>query len=241
MLILGLTGGIACGKSTVSTHLRSLGYPVVDADVIAREVVEPGKPAYSQVVAAFLDEVPQLCHEDGTLNRAELGKAVFGHPQRLKTLNKIVHAAVKKEMAWQLLKLYVLGTRLAVLDVPLLFEAKLNLICGATVTVSADHATQIERLKKRNPELSLEDAEKRIASQLSNEERAHRADTEIVNDSTVEALKIKVGEVVKKLTPSWIWTWVMLVPPIGVIWGLATIGYRTVRDWMHQDARAKSE
>lgn len=241
MLILGLTGGIACGKSTVSSYLRTQGYPIVDADVIAREVVEPGKPAYNQVVAAFLDEIPQLCNEDGTLNRAELGKAVFGHPQRLKTLNKIVHAAVKKEMAWQLLKLYVLGTRLAVLDVPLLFEAKLNLICGATVTISAHHATQLDRLKKRNPELSLEDAEKRIASQLSNEERACRADVEIVNDGTVEALVGKVDEVVTALAPSWFWTYVTWIPPIGILWGLATVVYRSLRNRMCRDVKSKSD
>ena len=215
MLIVGLTGGIACGKSTVSAHLSEKGCPIVDADVIAREVVEPGKPAYNQVVAAFLAHVPNLLNTDGTLNRAELGKAVFGNPDRLRVLNGAVHAAVKKEMAWQLITLYLQGHRLAILDVPLLFEARLDLICGATVSVAASYDVQIERLRKRNPDLSLEDAEKRIASQLSNDERNRRADIVLSNDGTVEALQAQVDEVKAALEPSWFWTYFMMPKSLG--------------------------
>lgn len=229
MLILGLTGGIACGKSTVSNHLRAQGYPIVDADVIARQVVEPGKPAYKRVVEAFSADVPELVNEDGTLNRAELGKAVFGNPDRLKVLNGIVHGAVKREMAWQLFLLYVRGYPLAVLDVPLLFEAKLDLICGATVTVSSAYENQIERLKKRNPELSLEDAQKRIASQLLNDERNRRADVVIVNDTSLERLNEQVDEVVAALRPSRFWTLFTWFPPIGLSVGLLTALYRQFR------------
>lgn len=223
MLILGLTGGIACGKSTVSSHLKAQGYPIVDADVIAREVVEPGKPAYKKVVAAFSEMVPNLCNEDGLLNRAELGKAVFGNPDRLRILNSIVHSAVKKEMGWQILKLYFQGHRLAVLDVPLLFEAKLNLICGATVTVSAEYETQIDRLRQRNPELTQEDAEKRIASQLSNDERNSRADIVISNNGSLEDLKLEVDQMISAKRPSRFWTWLNLFPPIGITNAIITM------------------
>lgn len=229
MLILGLTGGIACGKSTVSNHLSAQGYPIVDADIIARQVVEPGKPAYKRLVEAFSTDVPQLVNDDGTLNRAELGKAVFGNPDRLKVLNGIVHGAVKKEMAWQLFLLYIRGYPLAVLDVPLLFEAKLDLICGATVTVSSAYEKQIERLKKRNPELSLEDAQKRIASQLTNDERNRRADVVIVNDTSLERLNEQVDEIVTAFRPSRLWTCLTWFPPIGITVGLVTFLYRQLK------------
>lgn len=237
MLILGLTGGIACGKSTVSNHLRSQGYPIVDADVIARQVVEPGKPAYKRVVEAFSADVPQLLNEDKTLNRAELGKAVFGNPDRLKVLNGIVHGAVKKEMVWQLFSLYVRGYPLAVLDVPLLFEAKLDLICGATVTVSSAYENQIERLKKRNPELSLEDAQNRIASQLLNEERNTRADVVIVNDTSLRKLHGQVDKTVAQLRPSRFWTYLTWFPPIGLTSGLLTMLIRQLKGRNKKDSK----
>ena len=165
MLIVGLTGGIATGKSTVSNSLREKhGLTVIDADSIAREVVCPGKSAYKQIVETFKD-IPNLINADQTLNRGELGKAVFGNKQRIGQLNGIVHPAVKTEIVWQLLVAYVSLQRMVILDVPLLFESGLNVICGVTVTVSCSLEMQIERLLARNPELSAEDGQKRIQSQ----------------------------------------------------------------------------
>lgn len=230
MLVVGLTGGIASGKLTVSRRLSERGVPVIDADVIAREVVEPGRKAYAQVVAAF-GSVPNLVNEDALLNRAALGQAVFGNRERLAVLNGIVHHAVKKEIAWRLLKAYLGAHRLVVLDVPLLFELGLDRVCGATVAVSTDGATQLQRLLSRNAELSTLDAEKRIQSQMSTDERNFRADRVIDNDGSVEELHRAVDAVFAELTPSVLWTYLDLVPPVGALLALSTILFRFGRDF----------
>lgn len=230
MLVVGLTGGIACGKSTVSQQLALEGLPIVDADVIAREVVEPGKKAYNQVVEAFSPDVPDLVNQDKSLNRAALGKAVFGRKDRLSVLNKIVHGAVKKEMAWQLLRLYVTGHDMVILDVPLLFEAGLHNICGATITVSTERAIQVKRLLLRNPELSEEDAEKRIDSQLPLKERNFRADKVIENNGSLEELQGQVTTAIAELKPLRVWSVLDLFPPFGILSAIVTVSYRAVRD-----------
>lgn len=230
MLIIGLTGGIACGKSTVSSHIASLGIPVVDADAIARQVVEPGTPAYKQVVEAFSALVPQLLNSDGSLNRAELGKAVFGDKERLARLNKIVHGAVKREMARQVLWLYLQGNAAAVLDVPLLFEAGLDRVCGFILTVACDDETQLQRLLKRNPDLTHEDAQKRILSQLSSAERAQRADRVISNNGSVEDLRKEVERVMLTLVPGVFWKVLALFPPWGLLSATLTVAWRYGRE-----------
>ncbi|EMG47904.1 Dephospho-CoA kinase (DPCK), putative [Candida maltosa Xu316] len=129
MLIVGLTGGIACGKSTVSKELKEKYHlTVVDADLIAREVVYPNKPAFKKIVSSFGKDVPDLIDESGNLNRTALGQAVFGNKERLQKLNSIVHPAVKWEIFKQLTLAYLSFKRLVILDVPLLFESGLNLI-----------------------------------------------------------------------------------------------------------------
>lgn len=232
MLVVGLTGGIASGKSTVSKEFAENGIPIIDADVIARQVVEPGRKAYEQVVAAFGNEVEDLVlPKDASLNRPALGKAVFGKPEKLAVLNKIVHGAVKKEMAWQLLKGYIGGHKIIVLDVPLLFESGINAICGKTVTVYTEKETQLKRLLERNPELSEEDARKRIESQLSNDARNHRADFVLDNNRTVGELKENVKSLISELTPSWFWYYADLFPPIGLTLAIVTIAFRAFLDY----------
>lgn len=231
MLVVGLTGGIASGKSTVSKELQNLNLLIVDADVIAREVVEPGTTAYQNIVEAFLKDVPELVNPDGSLNRGELGKAVFGRQDRLKVLNGIVHGAVKKEIAWQLIKAYFTAHKMVILDVPLLFESGLNYICGATVTIFTEKDTQLKRLLARNPELSEEDAEKRISSQLSNEIRNYKADKVLDNNGSLDQLKQSVKSVVNELTPHPFWVIADLFPPIAVVSALFTMGFRACRDF----------
>lgn len=234
MLIIGLTGGIASGKSTVSLELRKHNIPIVDADIIAKQVVEPGQKAYAQVVEAFEKDVPDLVNDDKSLNRASLGKAVFGRKDRLAVLNRIVHGAVKKEIGWQLLKAYCGGSKTVVLDVPLLFEAGLHHICGTTVTVSTDKQTQLKRLLERNPELSEEDATKRIESQLSNEARNLKADKVIDNNGSLEQLKESVNSVVAELTPSPFWAYADYFPPFAFLSALFTVA---IREWRYKQSK----
>lgn len=239
MLVIGLTGGIATGKSTVSKELSLQGIPIVDADVIAREVVEPGKKAYTQVVEAFGTQVPDLLDDSGKLNRPALGKAVFGNSDRLKVLNKIIHGAVKREIARQLFWSYISGTNMVVLDVPLLFEAGLHHICGATISVSTSNSTQLKRLLERNPELSEEDANKRILSQLSMEVRNSKADKVIDNNGTLEELKNNTRAVVEELRPSRFWTVLDWFPPFGFIVAVSTIATRSLKDFLRSRGESK--
>ncbi|MGB4314020.1 MAG: dephospho-CoA kinase, partial [bacterium] len=155
MRVIGLTGGIATGKSTVSRMLAEKGLPIVDADLIAREVVEPGKPAYREIVQTFGGEILQA---DGTLNRKLLGKLVFGDPARLQTLNQITHPRIREEIEGRLQALRDKGTELAVLDAPLLIEANLQPLVDEVWVVTCPRELQIKRLQERD-NLSVPEAE----------------------------------------------------------------------------------
>lgn len=228
MLLIGLTGGIATGKSTVSKRIRdNHNIPVIDADVIARQVVEPGTKAYKQIVDYFGEEI---LLKDGSkgLDRPALGRAVFGNEPNRKKLNSIVHPAVRYEMARQVLWAWVCGHKTAVLDVPLLYESKLDQFCGATVVVGCDEDAQLERLLNRDSHLSRDDAEKRIASQMSVKEKSQLADFYINNNSTLENLYTQVDQVFgEKLRPYTLLSlseW--LVPPFGLVMAVITYIYR---------------
>ncbi|XP_074748385.1 dephospho-CoA kinase domain-containing protein isoform X1 [Strix uralensis] len=119
MFLVGLSGGIASGKSTVVAILRELGCAVIDADVIAREVVQPHFKAYRQIVRYFGTEI---LLENGEINREALGNIIFSHPEKRQLLNSITHPEIQKEMLKQILKHFVLGCRYVILDIPLLFE-----------------------------------------------------------------------------------------------------------------------
>lgn len=208
MLIVGLTGGISSGKSTVSSTLKDkYNLTVVDADAIAKEVVLPGKTAYKQILTTFAGDIPGLVDPSTQmLNRAELGKAVFTDKAKLRMLNSIVHPAVKKEMAWQVLRAYLTFQKLVILDVPLLFESGISMICGKVVTITCDEDLQLQRLLARNPELSEEDARNRISNQSSNRERNARADIVVNNNGTKTELESQIQTVVTEITPNLIWT-----------------------------------
>ena len=230
MLIVGLTGGIACGKSTVSHELKTkYHYTVIDADLIAREVVFPGKPAYKKIITAFSD-VQNLLQSDGTLNRAILGQVVFEDKKRLKVLNSILHPAVKWEIVRQLLSAYASCKNLVILDVPLLFESKLSLLCGLIVTVSTSSELQIQRLLARNTELTQSDAENRIKNQMTNEERNYRSDIVVDNSGPVSDLKDSIALLSQEIKPSKIWTILDLIPPFGILSALFTFVIRRIAE-----------
>lgn len=133
MQLIGLTGGIATGKSTVSRHLQSVGIPVVDADKIARQVTLPGQPAYSQVAQLF----PEcIVPETKLIDRPKLGKLVFANPDKRKILEQAVHPAVIKEMVTQIIILWIQGHTRVVIDVPLLFESGLDKYMNYVIVLS---------------------------------------------------------------------------------------------------------
>lgn len=183
MLVLGLTGGIASGKSTVSRMFSSLGAPIIDADHLAREVVRPGTPGYKQVIMAF---GPEVVGEGGELNRRHLAAIVFSDAAERRRLEEIIHPLVYQAMQDELAKLRAQGdpAPAVVLDVPLLFESPAGLsLVDKTVVVWVPPDIQLKRLMSRD-KLDRDEAKRRIAAQLSLDEKRRRADYCIDNSLT---------------------------------------------------------
>jgi len=179
-LNVGLTGGIACGKSTVSRMLAARGAAIVDADLIARDVVRPGQPALAEVRAAFGAEV---FAEDGTLDRKRLGAVVFADEASRKRLEGILHPRIREEIARQMLAWNrTEPERLVVVDIPLMYESGLDkrYAFEDILVVYVPRRVQLERLMRRDG-LSLEEAERRIDAQLSIEKKRELADVVIDN------------------------------------------------------------
>ncbi|MFI8432287.1 dephospho-CoA kinase [Streptomyces sp. NPDC079020] len=194
MLKVGLTGGIGAGKSEVSRLLVGYGAVLIDADRIAREVVEPGTPGLAAVVDAF---GPGVLNADGTLDRPALGAVVFADADRLATLNAIVHPLVGARAA----ELERAAGRDAVVihDVPLLTENGLAPLYDLVVVVDAAPATQLDRLVRLRG-MTEADARARMAAQATREERRAIADLIVDNDGPLEALEPQVREVWAELT-----------------------------------------
>ncbi|WP_057735935.1 dephospho-CoA kinase [Liquorilactobacillus uvarum] len=190
MYILGLTGGIASGKSTVSAFLKKKGAFVIDGDIIARQVVEPGKIGLRKLKEAF---GTKIIKKDGTLNRARLGKIVFADKKQLKRLNEITGPLIRQRVEEQIEEARQLKIRLLVLEIPLLFEGHYEKYCDSVMTVSIPHEVQLERLMKRN-NLKKGEAQKRIKTQMSQDERNRRADIVIDNSKQVEETLTQVIE-----------------------------------------------
>ncbi|GAJ25221.1 dephospho-CoA kinase [Liquorilactobacillus sucicola DSM 21376 = JCM 15457] len=180
--ILGLTGGIASGKSTVSAFLKEKGAVVLDGDIIARQVIEPGTPGLAKLKAAFGAEIIQ---EDGSLNRKLLGQRVFNNEKQLQKLNAIMGPLIRQKFEEGIEQARQLKTKLLVLEIPLLFEGHYEQYCDSVMTVSVPHAIQVERLMERN-KLNRHEAERRIRAQMDQIERNRRADIVIDNSKQVE-------------------------------------------------------
>lgn len=188
MFVIGLTGGVASGKSTVARMLAELGAAVVDADAIARRVVEPGLPAWEELLAAF---GPGIVHEDGRLNRRALARLAFGHAENLEKLNRATHPFIRAVMEREVAALAAAGTRIAVLDAPLLFEADLTAMVDEIWVVAADRATRVARLMAHT-DLTEGEAEARVEAQMPIEEKARRAGVVIDNRGTLEDTRRQV-------------------------------------------------
>ncbi len=197
MILVGLTGGVATGKSTVATMLKQYGAVVIDADLLAREVVTPGKPAWKEIVATFGKGV---LNSDRTLNRHVLGAIVFRHPAKRLALERIIHPRVAREQN-RLTREAARNNPKAVViyDVPLLFEAGIDKRMGTTLVVTADRETQIARLKKRNG-LSRAEAIRRIKSQLPLSKKIRLADYLINGTLLLSQLRKQTTHLFKQLT-----------------------------------------
>ncbi|MCA0969847.1 dephospho-CoA kinase [Halobacillus litoralis] len=180
--VIGLTGSIATGKSTVSNMFKDLNIPVIDADQLSRDVVKPGEPAYQKIVEAFGSRVLQ---NDGTLDRKKLGSIVFSDGEKRKELNGIVHPEVRKEMIRRRDHFVDEKYPAVVLDIPLLYESELTHYVERVLVVYVDEATQLERLTNRD-QSTEEEAMQRIKSQIPISEKADRADAVIDNRGTIE-------------------------------------------------------
>lgn len=196
MLTIGLTGGIATGKSTVSALLRQAGFPIVDADIVAREVVEPGTPTLEKIKLAF---GPGII-DNGVLNRRKLGQIVFEDGAQLKKLNDIMQPAISSAMAdkinfWRLQNVPIL-----VLDVPLLFERDYdkNKSVDKIIVVTASEEMQLSRLENRD-QLSNMEARNRVKAQLPMSQKIARADYVINNNGRIEELQEQVAVLIKKI------------------------------------------
>ena len=196
MILVGLTGGVATGKSTVAMMFEQCGAAVIDADLLARQVVEPGKPAWREIVTLFGKTV---LRPDRSLDRQALGNIVFHNPKKRRQLERIIHPRVAREQQ-RLVRRIAKGKPRAVViyEVPLLFEAGVDKRVDKIIVVTADRETQVSRLKKRNG-LSRAEALRRILSQMPLAKKIQQADH--VLDGTVPrpSLRRQVGQLLKNL------------------------------------------
>ncbi|DAZ96759.1 TPA: hypothetical protein N0F65_012336 [Lagenidium giganteum] len=184
---VGLTGGIATGKSSVSQCFLKAGAVIIDADQVARKVVIPGQPAYKAIVRAFGDDV--VNEQDGTLDRAKLGAIIFKDPSKRKILNSCTHKFILWEMFKDLVFYRLIQRRrLVILDAPLLFETHfLEHFCFPKIVVACSEKQEMERLMKRDS-ITKEQAEQRISSQMKLHLKVEKADLVIANDGLLEDL-----------------------------------------------------
>jgi len=195
-MVAGLTGSIASGKSLVSAELKRLGARVVDADLIAREVVAPGAPALKEIEEEF---GPSVIKPDGTLDRAALAGVVFSDPERLKALNRITHPRIiarQRELVEEMKK--EAGDSLIIVDAAVLIEAGEHRNMDAVIVVCCDEERQVERLASRG--LARDAALSRVRAQMPLKEKLKYADYVIDNNGTVEETLKKTRELYHRLT-----------------------------------------
>lgn len=193
-LVVGLTGGIASGKSTISNMIKEKGFTVIDADVEARIAVEIGRPAYNKIVEYFGEEILQ---EDKTIDRGKLGAIVFNDKEKREKLNSFVHPEVRKQMLTKKEEALKNNEKLVVLDIPLLFESKLTYMVDKVLLVYVDEDTQLKRLMDRNG-FTEEEAKARIRSQMPLREKLKMSDGVIDNNGTIEESRKQLDEILTK-------------------------------------------
>lgn len=245
---MGLSGGIASGKSTVSRIIQDHGIPLIDLDEIARIVVRKNSPTLKRLVSEF---GPTILNEDGTLNRGELGRLAFVSKDRTRALNRITHSAIRRVMVWRLIRLWLKGCQRVVVDTPLLIEAGLYKWCAEVVIVwwyvfgsnCSNDDQQLRRMlsRDRSKGIAEEDAKARLAAQMPLSKKIQYAD--VVIDNSVDAsesspprLRAEVGRLIARWRHDsqrplarvlWLLSW--FVPPFGLLWGLIVTWIRAQR------------
>jgi dephospho-CoA kinase len=192
MRVFGLTGNTGTGKTTVADLLRERGVAVVDADVLARQVVEPGEPALTEIAATFGED---FLDSEGRLRRRALGRLVFSDADALARLGAITHPRIAQRADAEFRRLAQEGAQYVVYDAAILFEAGLDRQCDAVIVVTATREQQIQRIMERDG-LSREEVVDRIASQMPLEEKARRADYVVVNQGAIDELGARVDALV---------------------------------------------
>ena len=195
MKLIGLTGGIASGKSTVATILKQLGAAVINADELSREVVQPGKGAWKEIVETFGADVLQ---SDKTLDRKKLRTLVFDNPEARKQLEAIIHPKVRALAEEKIRELAAAGRSIIVYEVPLLFEGQLHHWLRPVILVACDINTQRQRLRDRD-QLTNTEAQQHIDAQISLEEKRKLADYVIENNGNIEELERQVKSVLESI------------------------------------------
>lgn len=195
MYVIGLTGGIGSGKSTVAKVLEEQGAVVLSADLVGHEVYLPGRPAWQEVVAAFGRGV---LAEDGTVDRKKLGAAVFAGPRELKRLNAIVHPRMKGMMREKLAELDRQGVKVAVLEAALLFDAGWDDLADEVWATVVPPETAAQRAAERS-DLPAAQVLARVRAQMSNEERARRSQVVIDTDCGLDGTRRQTLEEWEKL------------------------------------------
>ena len=192
--IIGITGGIASGKSTVTEFLRQQGYQVIDADQVVHELQEPGERLYQALLSTFGSAILQ---EDGRLDRPKLGAMIFGNPDLLAQSSQLQNEIIREELASRR-DLLAETEDIFFMDLPLLFELEYDNWFDQIWLVDVTEETQLSRLMSRN-DLSQEEAEKRIAAQLSLQEKRKRADVLIDNDASLDGTRQQICDALQNL------------------------------------------
>jgi dephospho-CoA kinase len=193
--IVGLTGGIASGKSTLAAALRELGAAVIDADALARDAVRRGSPALARIANEF---GPGVLGPDGELDRKAMGARVFADPAARERLEAIVHPAVRAGVAAETARLAADGHALALYDVPLLFERGLDREVDGVVVVYAPPEVQLARLQARDG-MTVAEARARLEAQMPIDEKARRADVVVDNSGDLASLRARAAPLLAAL------------------------------------------
>ena len=192
MIRLGITGSLGSGKSTVAAMMAEMGARVIDADRLAREAVEPGKPAYDELIAEF---GPGILAPDGRIDRAAVARQVFADPDKRRRVESIIHPRVRAQE--RRLAAEAAEDDVVAFDVPLLFETGLERECDRTCVVLVDEPRRYERLAKLG--WTREEIQARLQAQMPQEEKARRADYTIDNSGSLEATRREASRVMNEL------------------------------------------